>query len=75
MKPIQPNYKSDLKHIKSAIEDLASVVSDIKEQLSEVNSKVDDVNQLEIFDSPNVSFTKFYNDEEQWEKNIEFSKQ
>jgi|TARA_R100000030_G_scaffold95212_1_gene82533 t-SNARE complex subunit (syntaxin) len=65
MKPIQPNYKNDLKHIRSAIEDLANVVNGIKQQLSEVNNKVDNVNQLEIFGNPNVSYTKLYFDEEQ----------
>tara|TARA_B100001778_G_scaffold35459_1_gene25585 strand:+ start:1825 stop:2028 length:204 start_codon:yes stop_codon:yes gene_type:complete len=57
MKPVQPNYKGDLKQIKTAIDELAIVVSDIKEKLAEVNGKVNNVNQLSVFDNPNASYT------------------
>ena len=46
MKPMQPNYKSDLEQIKVAISDLVSVVTSIKKELGLVSSKINNPNQL-----------------------------
>ena len=64
MKPIQPNYKSDLKQIRTAIADLAVIVTTIKNQLVEVSEKVDNPNQLNL-DLPTVTTSMDYHEEEQ----------
>ena len=76
MKPMQPNYKSDLEQIKVAISDLVSVVTSIKKELGLVSNKINNPNQLDL-NLPNVNTTWDYypHEEERWRREIELLKQ
>jgi hypothetical protein len=76
MKPIQPNYTNDLKKISRQITELASEIQEIKKLLqiddesvcehgNSLNSNCSDCDNEYPWNSPNVTTTVDYHEEEQ----------